>query len=207
MSKIRYKYNIKTLSYEKHEATIRSRVLRVLSYLVTGSIFAGVAMLVTYNLPIDTPKERKLRREVDQMTLQYEILNTKLALMSNVLTDLQDRDDNLYRVIFEAEPISADIRKAGYGGVDRYKDLADYDNSKLMKAITMKVDQISKQMYIQSKSYDEVSKLARDKEKLLASNCQQGPETHPRRLRLEDRSDLQNPGVSSRTRFYSEYRN
>ena len=157
MSKIKYKYNIKTLSYEKHETTIRSRVLRFLSYLVTGSIFAGVAMLVTYNLPIDTPKERKLRREVDQMTLQYEILNSKLALMSNVLNDLQDRDDNLYRVIFEAEPISADIRKAGYGGVDRYKDLADYDNSKLMKAISMKVDQVSKQMYIQSK------------EKLLAS--------------------------------------
>jgi murein DD-endopeptidase MepM/ murein hydrolase activator NlpD len=169
MSKIKYKYNIKTLTYEKFETTIRSRVLKVLSYLITGSIFAGVAMLVTYNLPIDTPKERKLRREVDEMTLRYEILNSKLALMSNVLTDLQDRDDNLYRVIFEAEPISADIRKAGYGGVDRYKDLADYDNSKLMKAISMKLDQVSKQMYIQSKSYDEVSKLARDKEKLLAS--------------------------------------
>ena len=169
MSKIKYKYNIKTLTYEKFETTIRSRILKVLSYLVTGSIFAGVAMLVTYNLPIDTPKERKLRREVDQMTLQYEILNSKMSLMTNVLSDLQDRDDNLYRVIFEAEPISADIRKAGYGGVDRYKILDDYDNSKLMKAISMKVDQVSKQMYIQSKSYDEVSKLALDKEKLLAS--------------------------------------
>jgi murein DD-endopeptidase MepM/ murein hydrolase activator NlpD len=169
MSKIKYKYNIKTLSYEKFETTVRARVLRVLSYLVTGSIFAGVAMLVTYNLPFDSPKEKKLRRELDKMSLQYEILNNKLGQMSSVLNDLQDRDDNIYRVIFEAEPISPDIRKAGFGGMDRYKDLENYGNSDLMKTISEKLDQVAKQMYIQSKSYDEVSKLAKDKEKLLAS--------------------------------------
>jgi murein DD-endopeptidase MepM/ murein hydrolase activator NlpD len=169
MSKIKYKYNIKTLSYEKFETTIRSRVLKVLSYIVTGSIFAGVAMLVTYNTPFDTPKERKLRRELEKTQFQYEVMNGKLSLMSKVLADLQDRDDNLYRVIFEAEPIPADIRKAGYGGVDRYKDLEGFNNTELMKSTSMYLDQVAKEMYIQSKSFDEVSKLARDKEKLLAS--------------------------------------
>jgi murein DD-endopeptidase MepM/ murein hydrolase activator NlpD len=169
MSKIKYKYNIKTLSYEKFETSFRARFLTVFSYLITGSIFAGVAMLVTYNLPFYTPKERKLLREKDQMALKYEILNSRLEQMSMVLNDLQDRDDNLYRVIFESEPIPSDIRKAGYGGADRYKDLEGYDNTELMKATSMKLDKITKQMYIQSKSYDEVSKLARDKEKLLAS--------------------------------------
>jgi murein DD-endopeptidase MepM/ murein hydrolase activator NlpD len=169
MSKIKYKYNIKTLSYEKFETTIRSRVFKVLSYIVTGSIFAGVAMLVNYNTPFDTPKERKLRRELDKAQFQYQVLNGKLSLMGKVLKDLQDRDDNLYRVIFEAEPIPADIRRAGYGGVDRYKDLEGFDNSELMKSTSMNLDQVAKEMYIQSKSYDEVSKLARDKEKLLAS--------------------------------------
>jgi hypothetical protein len=196
MSKIKYKYNIKTLSYEKFETTFRARMLKVLSYLVTGSIFAGVAMLVTYNLPIDTPKEKKLRREVTKMTLQYELLSNNLKQMSSVLGDLQDRDDNLYRVIFEAEPISSDIRKAGYGGVDRYKDLEGYNSSNLMKAISMQLDQVAKQMYIQSKSYDEVGKLAKDKEKLLASIPAIQPIANKDLkhfwLRLAHRPDLQN---------------
>jgi murein DD-endopeptidase MepM/ murein hydrolase activator NlpD len=86
-----------------------------------------------------------------------------------VLNDLEDRDDNIYRVIFETDSIPDDIRHSGFGGADRYKDLQGYSNSQLMVATTQKLDKLAKQMYIQSKSYDEVFKLAENKEKLLSS--------------------------------------
>jgi murein DD-endopeptidase MepM/ murein hydrolase activator NlpD len=89
--------------------------------------------------------------------------------VQTVLNDLQDRDDNIYRVIFEAEPIPNEIRQAGFGGSDRYKDLEGYDNTALMKEATERLDRITKQIYIQSKSFDEVVKMAKGKEKLIAS--------------------------------------
>jgi murein DD-endopeptidase MepM/ murein hydrolase activator NlpD len=90
-------------------------------------------------------------------------------VMDVVMGDLQERDDNIYRVIFEAEPISTDIRKAGYGGVNKYKALENYDYSGLMIETTKKLDRLAKQMYVQSKSYDELLKEVQNKNKLLAS--------------------------------------
>ena len=89
--------------------------------------------------------------------------------ISSVLEDIQERDDHIYRVIFEAEPISDNIRKAGFGGINRYRKLEGYENSELATETYRKLDQISKQLYIQSKSYDDVMDMARKKEEMLAS--------------------------------------
>ena len=113
--------------------------------------------------------QKKQNRELEVVKLQYELLNKKMNQVQTVLNDLQDRDDNIYRVIFEAEPIANSIRKAGFGGSDRYKDLEGYENSELMKQTTMTLDKITKQLYIQSKSYDDVIKMAKGKEQLMAS--------------------------------------
>jgi murein DD-endopeptidase MepM/ murein hydrolase activator NlpD len=96
-------------------------------------------------------------------------LNKKMKQVQTVLNDLQDRDDNIYRVIFESDPIPSSIRNAGFGGSDRYKDLEGYGNTQLMKETTERLDRITKQLYIQSKSFDEVVKMAKGKEKLIAS--------------------------------------
>jgi murein DD-endopeptidase MepM/ murein hydrolase activator NlpD len=168
MSKIKYKFNTKSLTYEKVKVTFKERLLQVLSYLVIGTVFAVVTMLIAYRF-IDSPKEKQLRRESEVMKLQYDLLNKKIGQVQTVLNDLQDRDDNIYRVIFEAEPIPTSIREAGFGGSDRYKDLEGYDNSELMKEATLRLDRITKQLYIQSKSFDEVVKMAKGKEKLIAS--------------------------------------
>ena len=85
-----------------------------------------------------------------------------------VLDDIQKRDDNIYRVIFEADPIPSSIRKAGYGGVNRYINLSGYTNSELMISATKKIDQINKQLYIQSKSFDHIIELAKNKQEMLA---------------------------------------
>jgi len=147
---------------------MRTKIIRVLSYLATGTVFAVITILLAYAY-LDSPKEKIQKRELEAMKLQYELLNNKFNLASKVLADLEERDDNIYRMVFEAEPISDDIRKAGFGGVNRYNELEGYDNSILMMETTKKLDRLTKQLYIQSKSFDEVVSMARNKEKMLAS--------------------------------------
>jgi murein DD-endopeptidase MepM/ murein hydrolase activator NlpD len=168
MSKINYKFNSKSLSFEKITVPFRKKVGKVLSYLATGLVFATLTILLAYKY-LDSPKEKQLQREISELTLQYELLNTRMEQVAEVLTDIQDRDNNVYRTIFEAEPIPASIRQAGFGGVDRYKELQGYNNSDLIIEASKRLDRISKQLYIQSKSFDEVVKLVKGKEKLLAS--------------------------------------
>jgi murein DD-endopeptidase MepM/ murein hydrolase activator NlpD len=117
----------------------------------------------------DSPKERMLEREVKQYELQFKLMNERLQKIQAVLTDMADRDDNIYRVIFEAEPIPSEARKAGYGGADRYSAMEGYRNSGIIIETTKKLDQITSQMYVQSKSFDEVFQLAKKKELLLSS--------------------------------------
>lgn len=168
MSKIKYKFNTKSLTYEKVTVPIRKRVWQVLSYLATGLVFATITITLALNY-LDSPKEKQLKRENEVISLQYELLNNRLDEVTEVLDDIQERDNNIYRTIFEAEPIPASIRKAGFGGVDRYKALQGYNNSDLMVETSKRLDRVSKQLYIQSKSFDEVVKLVKGKTQLLAS--------------------------------------
>ncbi len=168
MSKINYKFNSKSLSFEKITVPLRKRVGQVLSYLATGLVFATLTIFLAYKY-LDSPKEKQLQREISELTLQYELLNNRMGQVTEVLGDIQERDNNVYRTIFEAEPIPASIRQAGFGGVDRYKELQGYNNSALIIESTKRLDRISKQLYIQSKSFDEVSNLVKGKAKLLAS--------------------------------------
>ncbi|MBA3704749.1 MAG: M23 family metallopeptidase [Bacteroidetes bacterium] len=168
MSKIKYKFNTKSLTYEKVTVPILKRIGQALSYLAIGLVFASITTFVAYNY-FDSPKEKQLKREIAELTLQYELLNNRMGEVTEVLVDIEERDNNVYRTIFEAEPIPSSIRKAGFGGVDRYKELQGYNNSNLMVETSKRLDRISKQLYIQSKSFDEVAKLVKNKEKLLAS--------------------------------------
>lgn len=168
MKKIKYYYNTHSLRYERYEESLGRKVLRVISLISAALVFAFIVMYLAYTY-LDSPKEKVLKREISQMQLQYDILNQKQQQLSQVLSDLADRDDNIYRVIFEANPIPRSEREAGFGGSNRYANLEDYDNSDLMIQTTKKLDQLREQMYIQSKSYDELDKLIKNKKDLLAS--------------------------------------
>jgi murein DD-endopeptidase MepM/ murein hydrolase activator NlpD len=168
MSKINYKFNSKSLSFEKITVPVRKRVGQVLSYLAIGLVFATITILIAYKY-LDSPKEKQLQREIAELSIQYELLNSRMEQVTEVLTDIQERDNNIYRTIFEAEPIPVSIRQAGFGGVDRYKALQGFNNSELLIETSKRLDRISKQLYIQSKSFDEVAVLVKGKEKLLAS--------------------------------------
>jgi murein DD-endopeptidase MepM/ murein hydrolase activator NlpD len=168
MSKIKYRFNTKSLTYEKDIVSWRKRITQMLSYLVTGLVFATITIVLAYKY-LDSPKEKQLQREIAELTLQYELLNNRMDLVADVLDDIEERDNNIYRTVFEAEPIAEPIRKAGFGGVDRYKALQGFASSGLMTEASKRLDKISKQLYIQSKSFDEVVNLVKNKEQLLAS--------------------------------------
>ncbi len=168
MAKIKYKYNPKTLNYEKIQLTLKDRLKSLAVYLLVGLFFAGIIIAFAYTF-IDSPKELSLKRENEKLKQQYALLNKDMAHMERVLADIERRDDNIYRVIFEAEPISDGVRQSGVGGVNRYTHLKGFSNSELLIETTQRLDKIAKRMYIQSKSFDDVIEMARNKEALLAA--------------------------------------
>lgn len=167
MSKQKYVYNHKTLSYEKYKEPTRKRVGRVVLYILSTGVFALIFIFLFYTF-FGSPKEKMQAREIEFLKLQYEILDDRLNTMDHLLEDMEQRDDNIYRVIFEAEPIPSSVRKAGFGGVDRYEDLYGYRYSDLVVRAARKLDVIASQLYVQSKSYDEVFALAKSKAQMLA---------------------------------------
>ena len=168
MPKAKYYFNTNSLKYEKVVIPWGKRILRVLGFVATAIVFSVVIVAIAYAY-LDSPKEKQLKREISQLTLQYEILQQRFEHVDNVLRDIQHRDDNIYRVIFEAEPIPATVRKAGYGGVNRYKALEGMENSEMIINTARKLDELTKQLYVQSKSFDEIVELAKDKSHMLAS--------------------------------------
>ena len=170
MSKVKYYYDSETLSYKKIERKKAHRIgIAFLS--IAGSFLAGFILLIIYlNIPqLETPKEKALKRELENMKLQYGLLNRKMDRIQEVLANVEDRDNNIYRLYFEANPIPGEQRLAGFGGVNRYKDLEGYDNSKRIIDSHKKLDILTKRLVVQLRSLDEIVNLAKDKEELLAS--------------------------------------
>ena len=168
MARLKYRFNTRTLSYEKIELDWKQRLLKATTFFIS-SAFLGVIIYLGVSKVIDSPKEKLLKRENSQLQAQYELLDKRMEQATAVLDDIERRDDEIYRTIFEAEPIPKEIREAGFGGVNRYKNLEGFKNSDLIIESASKLDQITKQLYIQSKSYDEVYGMAIKKEKMLAS--------------------------------------
>ncbi|TXE06082.1 M23 family metallopeptidase [Seonamhaeicola algicola] len=168
MSKVKYYYDPESLSYRKIERKKRTTFKYAFLFLLAACLFAFGFVFIAGQY-IESPKEKALKRELQNMQFQFEILNKKMDEAEAVLANVADRDNNLYRVYFEANPIPDEQRKAGFGGINRYKDLAGYDNSKLIMETTKRLDILQKQIVVQSKSLDEVALLAEEKEKLLAA--------------------------------------
>ena len=168
MAKVKYYYDSDTLSYRKIEYK-KGRKTKIFFLSLLGMILSGFLLLIIYlNIPyIETPREKALKRELSNMELQFELLNKKMVQAQTVLSEIETRDNAIYRVYFEANPISEEQRKAGFGGVNRYKNLEGFDNSNLIISTSKKIDVLTKQIVVQSKSLDEIAGLAEEKEKLL----------------------------------------
>ncbi len=167
MARQKYIFNHKTLSYEKFKLSLPKRIVRVLLVLlsIAGGAFLFAILLYTF---FQSPKEKMQARELEFMKLQYEMLNDRLDDMEVLVTDMEKRDNDLYRVMFEADPISASVRRSGFSDIDRYANLLGYLNSDPVVSAAKKLDVIASQLYHQSVSYDELFDLARNKAQMLA---------------------------------------
>jgi len=168
MPRTKYKFNSESLSFDKVRLGIRDILLRFMAFFI-GSVIIALIYWLVFAVFFDSPKEKALEREIEQLTLQYEMINREMSNVEKVLDDLQKTDDNLYRTIFEAEPIPVTLREGGVGGVNRYKNLEGYSNSDLVIETTSRLDKIRKRIYLQSKSFDEMIQLAKRKEDMLKS--------------------------------------
>lgn len=168
MAKVKYYYDTETLSYReiivKKSDYYKKTILGFFAVLLIA--FFG---FIGFSQFLMSPNERAQKRELENLRLHFELLNKRIEESSAILSELQERDNTIYRVYFEANPIPEEQRKAGFGGVNRYKYLEGFDNSSMIEKATKDLDILSKQMVVQSKSLDEIVALAKNKEEMLAS--------------------------------------
>ena len=163
MAKKKYKINPETLAMEQVEHGFRYWVRQTGIYILAG-IVIGVLFLYLFLTFFPSPREKQLLRERASLESQLEVLNSQVDQMQVVMTDLQQRDDNLYRVLFGAEPIPLSVRQGAQRKIDYYEQLAQMTNSELAADLALKVDLLEKEIYVQAKSYDEVAQMAKEQE-------------------------------------------
>jgi murein DD-endopeptidase MepM/ murein hydrolase activator NlpD len=170
MAKVKYYYDSENLAYRKIITRTRKKIGVVLLFLVASALFGLLSFIVLLNTPyFETPKNKKQAREIENLKLRYAILNKKMDEVADVMQFIEERDNNLYRVYFNSSPIPEEERKSGFKDANRYKDLEGYNNSQLVASTTKRIDILRKELSIQSKSLDDILKMAKAKDKLLAA--------------------------------------
>ena len=168
MSKVKYYYDQETLSYRPIKVTNKNRISNIILFVLAAIFFGVTSLLILLNSDVlNTPAEIAQKRTLKNYELQFDILNKKLSQLEAVVSNIEDRDNNLYRVYFEASSIPEEQRKAGFGGVNRYKNLEGYDNSDLIINTVKRLDILTKQTVVQSRSLDEIERLAKNKAALI----------------------------------------
>ena len=163
MAKKKYKINPETLAMEQVEHGFRYWIRQTGIYILAG-IVIGILFLYLFLTFFPSPREKQLLREKASLESQLEVLDNQVDQMQVVMTDLQQRDDNLYRVLFGAEPIPLSVRQGAQRKIDYYEQLAQMTNSELAADLSLKVDLLEKEIYVQAKSYDEVAQMAKEQE-------------------------------------------
>ena len=163
MSKKKYKINPDTLVLEQVEHGLRYW-LRQTGIYIFGGIVLGIIFLYLFLVFFPSPREKQLLREKEALEAQLTHLHQQVDQMQIVMTDLQQRDENLYRVLFGAEPIPMSIRQGTQRKIAYYEELASMTNSQLSADLALKVDVLEKEMYVQAKSYDDILEMAKNQE-------------------------------------------
>ncbi|REE24256.1 M23 family metallopeptidase [Winogradskyella pacifica] len=166
MAKVKYYYDSETLSYRKIKRKKATTLKYAAVFLTAAGLFAFLMVFIASQY-IESPKERQMARELQNMELQYELLNKRTDDAFAALENVEERDNAIYRLYFEANPIPTEQRRAGFGGINRYKKYEGFDNTKLIAESNKRLDILEKAVVVQSKSLDEIAKLAEDKEKFL----------------------------------------
>ncbi|MFK7952885.1 MAG: M23 family metallopeptidase [Ekhidna sp.] len=170
MAKIKYYYDTESCRYERIKVSSWDIFFNLLGFFVVSTLI-GIGIFFATDHYFESPAKAELRKENEELKLYYDLLESDMEATSNMLSVLQERDDDIYRVMFGVEPIPDEIRTAGIGGSNRYRELLEkgLQREELIISNLKKIDEMKKQMYIQTKSYDEIISMASTKEERLAS--------------------------------------
>ena len=170
MAKVKYYYDPETLSYRPIQSGKTLKISNLFLFLISSFLFGLFTLfgLLTTDF-LNTPKELLLERELNNYEFQFDLLSQRLEQMEDVMTEIENRDNEIYRAYFEASPIPEEQRRAGFGGVNRYKKLEGFGNSDQIIETTKQIDILSRMLVVQSKSLEEIQQLAEKKEDLLAA--------------------------------------
>ena len=163
MIRKKFQINPNTLELEQVEHGLTYWLRRSGLYIL-GGIVLGIFFLFLFLTFFPSPREKQLLKEKETLQAQLKMLNNQVDQMQLVMTDLQQRDDNLYRVLFDAEPIPLSIRHGAQRKISYYEQIARMTNNQLAADLTLKVDVLEKELYVQSKSYDEIIEMAKTRE-------------------------------------------
>ena len=166
MAKKKFQFNPETLSYEQIEHTLTHWLKQLAIHALSGASL-GIIFFFIFVSTIPSPEEKQLTQDKSHMEAQYKVLDRQLQEVQYVMNDLQQRDDNLYRVIFQADPIPLSVRRGSSADTQYYEQLLDMTNSEIVVSTSKKLNELKKELYIQSKSYDELVLLAKNKETML----------------------------------------
>ena len=170
MKRVKFYYDAEKLAFKQIVTKNSTKIGYVILFLLASALFGFLGVFILSNTNFfETPKSKLQARELEMMKLNYNLLNGKIALMDEALAAIEERDNTIYRVYFNSDPISNEVRRADLGGKNRYKDLEDFNTSDLIIGSTKKVDEIMKALAVQSVSLDEITKLAKRKALLLKS--------------------------------------
>lgn len=163
-----YYFNPNTLSFEKEKLTLKDIIKRLLWFFATALSFSVIVLWISFYL-IDSPKEKMLQRENNELKAELKKINKKVDIFEFVMKDLQERDDNVYRSIFETDPLPLEQRNPTMLESTKYDRLSHDEAYELLNKIKVKMDKLTVQMASQSRSYDTISLLATKKTEMLAS--------------------------------------
>jgi murein DD-endopeptidase MepM/ murein hydrolase activator NlpD len=170
MAKIKYYYDTETCKYERVKTRTSDVVINGMCIFVLV-LAAGAGVNHVFTRYFESPQQLILRNEVKELEYNYSKLEGDVEQLQGTLQSIENRDDNIYRVVLGAEPFEKSVRNAGVGGADRYTDIKgkNLQHEDMLINIHQKVDLLRRKLYIESKSQDEVVQLAENKEKLYAA--------------------------------------
>jgi len=168
MKKIKYFYNTHTLRYEKLVTPLRVILLRVFAFLATVAVSAAIIVAIAFRY-IQSPKEKLLQQQNEDMREDYALLTQQLQQLQQQMVELENRDNNVYRSIFEAQPVHDSARLKAIEKTKEIKLVQSMSEDALVKSITGQVNTLAMQIAYQQKSYDDISVMVKNKEQLLAA--------------------------------------
>lgn len=158
-----YRINPETLQLEHIEHGFRYWLRRSGGYIL-GGICIGILFFYVFLYFFPSPREAALIQYNKNLTAQLELMNKQVDQMQVVMSDMAQRDDNLYRAILGAEPIPLSTRLGATQQVSYYDSIARMTNVQLASEVQRKVDILEKEMYVQARSYEEIVELAKNQE-------------------------------------------